>query len=387
LEKQLVIPVLNLIHACRKRPPHAMHRRSLSWPVSNPSETRPPESGALRRDRRHGRSGVISFRGRASGRSPQGFSYSGRAFYNKRSCIEIIAEADVAPASARQDSITAGFEFQMCRLKPGATSTSDKDRRREQAHEQETSEAFKAIHADGSFSKRPCATRRSPGRKVAFAKPHPPTWPSSRCGPEAIPWRWRRASNSRADRFDGRDGSAGARVSSRTSITNAAFDCGEAEALPYANESFDLVTCQMLFHHIRSRCRARRNGARRETCGRIVVIDTLARRVKKSSSCISHREEPRPFAHRALRLTTFLNSSTICISKSCGNRSNAASARSITGCSAPARTKTQALHGNTQAAGGTTAETRQLFAGSSRRGYNHHHNEGMFLSQGCGLGT
>jgi ubiquinone/menaquinone biosynthesis C-methylase UbiE len=59
-------------------------------------------------------------------------------------------------------------------------------------------------------------------------------------------------------------------------IENAAFDRGEAEQLPYADGTFDLVSCQFAFHHmphpeasLREMVRVTKAG------GRLLILDSL----------------------------------------------------------------------------------------------------------------
>jgi ubiquinone/menaquinone biosynthesis C-methylase UbiE len=91
-------------------------------------------------------------------------------------------------------------------------------------------------------------------------------------------------------------------------IANAAFDCGEAEALPYADDTFDLVTCQMSFHHMPKPEAALAEMVRvAKPAGRIVVIDTLAPESDEKFELHNAIEESRDPSHTsALRLTTFL---------------------------------------------------------------------------------
>jgi len=91
-------------------------------------------------------------------------------------------------------------------------------------------------------------------------------------------------------------------------IPNAAFDCGEAEALPYANATFDLVTCQMSFHHMPKPEAALREMVRvTKPAGRIVIIDTLGPESDEKFELHNRIEESRDPSHAsALRLTTFL---------------------------------------------------------------------------------
>jgi ubiquinone/menaquinone biosynthesis C-methylase UbiE len=91
-------------------------------------------------------------------------------------------------------------------------------------------------------------------------------------------------------------------------ILNAAFDCGDAEALPYASESFDLVTCQMSFHHMPEPQAALAEMVRvAKPTGRIVVIDTLGPESEEKFERYNAVEQARDASHtNTLRLTTFL---------------------------------------------------------------------------------
>ena len=91
-------------------------------------------------------------------------------------------------------------------------------------------------------------------------------------------------------------------------ITNAAFDCGEAEALPYPNETFDLVTCQMSFHHMPKPEAALAEMVRgAKPTGRLVIIDTLGPESDEKFERHNAIEESRDPSHAsALRLTIFL---------------------------------------------------------------------------------
>lgn len=91
-------------------------------------------------------------------------------------------------------------------------------------------------------------------------------------------------------------------------IVNAAFDCGEAEQLPYRDASFDLVTCQMSFHHMPKPELALREMVRvTKSEGRIGVIDTLSPESDAKFELHNRIESARDPSHtEALRLTTFL---------------------------------------------------------------------------------
>ena len=91
-------------------------------------------------------------------------------------------------------------------------------------------------------------------------------------------------------------------------IANAAFDCGEAEALPYSNDTFDLVTCQMSSHHMPKPEAALREMVRvTKPEGRLVIIDTLGPEGDSKFELHNRIELSRDPSHTsALRLTTFL---------------------------------------------------------------------------------
>jgi ubiquinone/menaquinone biosynthesis C-methylase UbiE len=91
-------------------------------------------------------------------------------------------------------------------------------------------------------------------------------------------------------------------------IANAFFDCGDADQLPYASASFDLVTCQYAFHHMQKprgplgeMLRVLKPG------GRIVLIDALAPESDAKWELHNRIELLRDPSHaETLRLTSFL---------------------------------------------------------------------------------
>ena len=91
-------------------------------------------------------------------------------------------------------------------------------------------------------------------------------------------------------------------------IVNAAFDCGEAEQLPYRDASFDLVTCQMSLHHMPKPELSVRELVRvTKPEGRLVVIDTLSPESDAKFELHNRIESARDPSHtESLRLTTFL---------------------------------------------------------------------------------
>ncbi len=91
-------------------------------------------------------------------------------------------------------------------------------------------------------------------------------------------------------------------------IVNAAFDCGEAEALPYPDAAFDLVSCQMSLHHLPKPELALGEMARvTKPEGRILVIDALSPEMDAKHVLHNRIEALRDPSHtESLRLTTFL---------------------------------------------------------------------------------
>ncbi|MFB3921762.1 MAG: class I SAM-dependent methyltransferase [Terriglobia bacterium] len=91
-------------------------------------------------------------------------------------------------------------------------------------------------------------------------------------------------------------------------ISNAAFDCGEAEQLPYPDATFDLVTCQMSLHHMPKPELALREMVRvTKPEGRLVVMDTLSPESDPKYELHNRIESVRDPSHcESLRLTAFL---------------------------------------------------------------------------------
>jgi ubiquinone/menaquinone biosynthesis C-methylase UbiE len=97
-------------------------------------------------------------------------------------------------------------------------------------------------------------------------------------------------------------------------IANAAFDCGEAESLPYPDAAFDLVTTQMSFHHMPKPEMALGEMVRvTKPEGRLVLIDTLGPESDSKFELHNAIESTRDPSHAsALRLTTFLTMFDAC---------------------------------------------------------------------------
>jgi ubiquinone/menaquinone biosynthesis C-methylase UbiE len=91
-------------------------------------------------------------------------------------------------------------------------------------------------------------------------------------------------------------------------VANAAFDRGEAERLPYAEASFDLVSCQFAFHHLPKPERALAEMIRvTRPAGRLLVVDTLGPESDSKFDLHNQIERLRDPSHAlSLRLTTFL---------------------------------------------------------------------------------
>ena len=92
-------------------------------------------------------------------------------------------------------------------------------------------------------------------------------------------------------------------------ISNAAFDRGDAEQLPYADATFDLVTCQCSLHHVPKPELPVREMARVvKPQGRVMIIDSIAPEMDEKFELFNRIERLRDPSHSsALRLTTFLS--------------------------------------------------------------------------------
>ena len=91
-------------------------------------------------------------------------------------------------------------------------------------------------------------------------------------------------------------------------IPNAAFDCGEAERLPYPNATFDLVSCQCSIHHMPQPELALKEMVRVvKPEGRLAIIDTLGPESDAKFELHNRIEIIRDPSHtQSLRLTTFV---------------------------------------------------------------------------------
>lgn len=91
-------------------------------------------------------------------------------------------------------------------------------------------------------------------------------------------------------------------------ISNACFERGDAEHLPYRDAAFDLVTCQFSVHHMPKPERALREMVRvAKPAGRLVIIDALGPESDAKFELHNRIETLRDPSHTAsLRLTSFL---------------------------------------------------------------------------------
>ncbi len=91
-------------------------------------------------------------------------------------------------------------------------------------------------------------------------------------------------------------------------ITNACFDQGECERLPYPDAAFDLIMCQFALHHM-PRPEAAIEEMKRvsKAEGRLLIADTLGPESDEKWELHNRIEVMRDPSHAAsLRLTTFL---------------------------------------------------------------------------------
>ena len=92
---------------------------------------------------------------------------------------------------------------------------------------------------------------------------------------------------------------------SRRGVPNAMFAVADAEALPFADGSFDVVTCRIAAHHFPAVDRFCREAARvLRPGGRLVVVDNVAPEEPDLDRFINEVEKLRdPSHHRAYRLS------------------------------------------------------------------------------------
>ncbi len=91
-------------------------------------------------------------------------------------------------------------------------------------------------------------------------------------------------------------------------IGNAAFACADAEHIPFADASFDLVSCQHAFHHITKSEPVLEEMLRvTKPQGRLLILDPLAPESDSKFELFNQIERLRDPSHTfSLRLTTFL---------------------------------------------------------------------------------
>ena len=92
-------------------------------------------------------------------------------------------------------------------------------------------------------------------------------------------------------------------------IAHAAFACADAEHIPFPDASFDLVSCQLAFHHV-TKAEPVLEEMMRATKpqGRLLIIDPLAPESDSKFELFNQIERLRDPSHTfSLRLTTFLS--------------------------------------------------------------------------------
>ena len=91
-------------------------------------------------------------------------------------------------------------------------------------------------------------------------------------------------------------------------ISNADFVCGDSDQLPFPDGSFDLVACQMAFHHLAKPELTLKEMVRvARPQGRLLVIDSLAPESDSKFDLHNRIEQMRDPSHTiTLRLTTLL---------------------------------------------------------------------------------
>ncbi|HXJ93868.1 MAG TPA: methyltransferase domain-containing protein [Terriglobia bacterium] len=91
-------------------------------------------------------------------------------------------------------------------------------------------------------------------------------------------------------------------------VKNAFFDCAEAERLPYADGTFDFVTCQFAFHHMpRPQATLREMVRVAKPGGRIYLVDSVGPEDAAAAELHNHIEKLRDPSHTdTLSSKTFL---------------------------------------------------------------------------------
>jgi ubiquinone/menaquinone biosynthesis C-methylase UbiE len=92
------------------------------------------------------------------------------------------------------------------------------------------------------------------------------------------------------------------------SVTNACFDCAEAERLPYPDNIFDFVTCQFAFHHMpRPQATLAEMVRVAKPGGRVYLVDSIGPEDAHTSELHNHIEKLRDPSHTStLSLRAFL---------------------------------------------------------------------------------
>jgi ubiquinone/menaquinone biosynthesis C-methylase UbiE len=162
-----------------------------------------------------------------------------------------------------------------------------------------------------AFSK--TAARDTPeilAEKVAFAKPQPADVTLDvACGPgELVLGMASRVSFARGIDLTVEMLRQAREFQLERKVSNATFDCGDAEQLPYPDQSFDLVSCQCSFHHMPKPELALKEMLRvMKSDGRMMIIDPLAPESDSKFELHNAIESARDPSHAlTLRLTTFL---------------------------------------------------------------------------------
>ncbi|HEY6291377.1 MAG TPA: methyltransferase domain-containing protein [Terriglobia bacterium] len=91
-------------------------------------------------------------------------------------------------------------------------------------------------------------------------------------------------------------------------VQNAAFDLGEAERLPYASGTFDLVSCQFAFHHLsQPEAALREVGRVARSDGRLLIVDSVGPEEEATSRLHNEIERLRDPSHTlTLSLSSFV---------------------------------------------------------------------------------
>lgn len=96
-------------------------------------------------------------------------------------------------------------------------------------------------------------------------------------------------------------------LQAKLGVTNAAFDLGEAERLPYGDASFDVVSCQFAFHHLlRPETVLAEMNRVTKPGGRVLVVDSVGPDDLAARDLHNHIERLRDPSHTlTLNLSDF----------------------------------------------------------------------------------